>query len=86
MGKGVGWTVSWSDLWATAALEVTPDRQAANSRRVVPCAVLGREAVVLSWCSVQRGQSGSTASTRRGSRSRCGDFGRAGKSLVVIQA
>jgi hypothetical protein len=47
----------------TAALEVTPDRQA-SSRRAVPCAVLGREAVVLSWCSVQRGQSGSSASTR----------------------
>ena len=39
----------------TAALEVTPDRQAASSRRAVPCAVLGREAVVLSWCSVWRG-------------------------------
>ena len=48
----------------TAALEVTPDRQAASSRRAVPCAVLGREAVVLSWCSVSRGQSGSSASTR----------------------
>jgi hypothetical protein len=64
MGKGAGWTVSSSRPLGTAALEVTPDRQAANSRRAVPCAVLGREAVVLSWCSVQRGQSGSSASTR----------------------
>jgi len=64
MGKGVGWTVSSSDLWAPQRWKSPPERQAANSRRAVPCAVLGREAVVLSWCSVQRGQSGSSASTR----------------------
>jgi hypothetical protein len=41
MGKGVGWTVTSSDLWA-------PQRW----KSPLTVRVLSREAVVLSWCSV----------------------------------
>ena len=52
MGKGVGWTVTSSDLGAPQRWKspLTVRRPAPDVP--FPCSVLGREAVVLSWCSV----------------------------------
>lgn len=75
MGKGVGWTVSWSDLWAPQRWKspLTVRRPAPDVPFRAQCLAARPSFCPGVLCSAVR--AGPLPRRDRGSRSRCGDFG-----------